>query len=91
MYVQGVTPTILLTVVVVKKSYLCHHQILSSIPQPATSLTHIIYTSESFDSVFSFRHTLQTILLLKWIKKGFNLHQGSSTVQQTQLTGWQLV
>jgi hypothetical protein len=36
MYVQGVTPTILLTVVLggkyMKKPYPCHHQILSPIP-----------------------------------------------------------
>lgn len=72
MYVQGVTPTILLTVVFggekikeKKKSYLCHHQIPSPIPQPATSLTHTIYTHEPFDSVSSFRYTLQITLLFK--------------------------
>lgn len=66
---QGVTATILLSVVFggkkMKKSYLCHHQILSPIPQPATSLTHIIYIHESFDSLSPFRYTLQITLLLK--------------------------
>lgn len=69
MYVQGVTPTILLALVFggekMKKSYLCHHQILSPIPQPATSLTHITYVHETYDSLSSFRYTLQITLLLK--------------------------
>jgi hypothetical protein len=66
---RGVTLTILFTVVLCgkkknEKSCPCQDQTLSPIPQTAISLTHVIYTYESFDSVSSFRYTLHTSILL---------------------------